>query len=592
MVNRIRKAERKAKIAAAAALQEAAPKRKAVQEAAPKRKAVKTTGVANTTAPPSLSRDTRSIGPAKQTSAAKGIRYKPTVPTKRSAISNDAEPTPPPTANNSSPGTESPSQSDAIIEPPAKKVPSPAALEAERALRTNPPPSSPPPRPKRVFEDPRDMRSSPPPPAAAMENDEALFSQANGRDEDPIPFNAPTENAAENTSSSSSPLSSDDEEERSDDDEENTVDDSQKEKPANAYVSPSGQVRSKDSSTILQLGASSYANKTSGNKPRASMAPPFLPQGHSTLAEEGATLPADNAPFPHQYPQQQPPTPDDTVNPTPSEVPTSRTGDDKANRGTQAYNQVLKPPQLKVFKSSTVVAGIWFSFKGIWSQALKVAAMEAPAPFTSNVWRCIVTKFDQTLRSFYYMANDGFIQVYYLDHTKQTAEYLLENNRFCTAPSAYKEAQNHHLMFLAPQIRAFILRMLYDNSKSPGNKYLHVKKCVDNINGKFICLIASSLKLALRTKAHGDKYSQEEHQSIYEEMMGYWDNIAQVNRDTVITTVIGSYLIANTIGNKATSNTAKLLSTAPSEAGPLTDTQLSQLDEMIKEIHKGNGQDL
>jgi len=253
------------------------------------------------------------------------------------------------------------------------------------------------------------MRSSPPPPAAATENDEALFSQANGRDEEPTPFNAPTENAAETSSSSSSPLSSDDEGEGSDDDEENTVDDSQKEKPANAYVSPSGQVRSKDSSTILQLGASSYANKTSGDKPRASMAPPSLPQGHSTLADEGATLPADNAPFPHQYPQQQPPTPDDTVNPTPSEVPTSTTGDDEADRASRAYNQVLKPPQLKVFKSSTMVAGIWFSvcfkgpfldkdrkhidvserFKGIWSQALKVAAMELPAPFTSNVWRCV-----------------------------------------------------------------------------------------------------------------------------------------------------------------------------------------------------------
>lgn len=36
------------------------------------------------------------------------------------------------------------------------------------------------------------------------------------------------------------------------------------------------------------------------------------------------------------------------------------------------------------------------------------------------------------------MANDGFIQVYYLDHTKETAEYLLENNRFCTHSSAYK----------------------------------------------------------------------------------------------------------------------------------------------------------
>ena len=77
-------------------------------------------------------------------------------------------------------------------------------------------------------------------------------------------------------------------------------------------------------------------------------------------------------------------------------------------------------------------------------------------------------------------------------------------------------------MFLAPQIRAFILRMLYDNSKSPGNKYLPVKKCVDNVNGKFICLIASSLKLALRTKAHGDKYSQEEHQCEFHSCLGVY----------------------------------------------------------------------
>lgn len=74
-----------------------------------------------------------------------------------------------------------------------------------------------------------------------------------------------------------------------------------------------------------------------------------------------------------------------------------------------------------------------------------------------------------------------------------------------------KSTQNHHLMFLAPQIRAFIIRVLYHNSKSPGNRYLPVKKCVDNINGNFLCLIASSLKCALKTKAHGDKYLQETH---------------------------------------------------------------------------------
>ena len=75
-----------------------------------------------------------------------------------------------------------------------------------------------------------------------------------------------------------------------------------------------------------------------------------------------------------------------------------------------------------------------------------------------------------------------------------------------------KNAQNHHLMFLAPQIRAFIIRMLYHNPKSPGNRYIPVKKCVDNINGNFICLIASSLKYALKSKAHGDKYFQDKHQ--------------------------------------------------------------------------------
>lgn len=75
-------------------------------------------------------------------------------------------------------------------------------------------------------------------------------------------------------------------------------------------------------------------------------------------------------------------------------------------------------------------------------------------------------------------------------------------------------------------------------------------------------------------------------------MMGYWENLANFKRDGLIVDVIGKYLIANTFGNKVTSSTAKLLSTGPSEAGPITETQLSQLDELIKEIHEGNGLEL
>lgn len=262
------------------------------------------------------------------------------------------------------------------------------------------------------------MRSSPPPPSHVENStviDEALFSQANcDGDDAPPPFNTskvPKDSVEEDDvyeGSSSSSSSDDDEEDSGDDDDEEPVDNNPKEKPANAYVSPSGQVRSKDTSTILQLGASSYASKASGANPRASMAPPALPHGNSTLAEEGASLPAGDAPFPHQFPQQQPAPEDTTADPTPSEAAAKSTDED-TERSSRSYKQLLKPPQYSIFCSYTVVAAMWTSlcfkgpfldkdrknhdvaerFKSPWLQATKIAGLDTPAPFTSNVWRCV-----------------------------------------------------------------------------------------------------------------------------------------------------------------------------------------------------------
>ena len=71
-------------------------------------------------------------------------------------------------------------------------------------------------------------------------------------------------------------------------------------------------------------------------------------------------------------------------------------------------------------------------------------------------------------------------------------------------------------MFLSEQIRAFIVRIFFENAKSAGTRYLSVKQVVNSLNGNFICLVAASLKLALdAVSVKKTSYSQDLHRGSF-----------------------------------------------------------------------------
>ena len=66
-------------------------------------------------------------------------------------------------------------------------------------------------------------------------------------------------------------------------------------------------------------------------------------------------------------------------------------------------------------------------------------------------------------------------------------------------------------MFMAPQIRNFIVKYFFDNSKSIGNRLFTVKEICDRVNGTLICLVASSIAMALKKVAENYSYSNAKH---------------------------------------------------------------------------------
>ena len=63
-------------------------------------------------------------------------------------------------------------------------------------------------------------------------------------------------------------------------------------------------------------------------------------------------------------------------------------------------------------------------------------------------------------------------------------------------------------MFMAPQIRAFILKVFFGNMIVIGKKYFSINRVCNWVSGNFICLMTAALQLGLEAHALNDGYSQ------------------------------------------------------------------------------------
>ena len=63
-------------------------------------------------------------------------------------------------------------------------------------------------------------------------------------------------------------------------------------------------------------------------------------------------------------------------------------------------------------------------------------------------------------------------------------------------------------MFMAPQIRAFILKVFFGNKIAIGKKYFSINHVCNRMSGEFICLMTAALKLGLEAHALDDGYTQ------------------------------------------------------------------------------------
>ena len=193
---------------------------------------------------------------------------------------------------------------------------------------------------------------------------------------------------------------------------------------ADAFVSPSGQVKSKDMSTIHHMKATGYGEKV-GRSKRANQRPSIgLTPSTSTLTDEGSSLPTQAAALQPTTEvagssqgsrQSQTPLPSSAL---PSDIKSDNfsesgieSGRGSDGRPSRAYSKVLNPMQHKIFMSRELTSDIWQSvafqnpflrkhekmkditerFHPLWKSRHKVLGPEVPAPWDSIVATCVST---------------------------------------------------------------------------------------------------------------------------------------------------------------------------------------------------------
>ena len=173
----------------------------------------------------------------------------------------------------------------------------------------------------------------------------------------------------------------------------------------NAFISPSGQYKSKDKSKILQLEPSAYARK--GDNQRPSVAP--LLRTQSTMSEDCSNLPTGSTPTDTSQTEM---ASNSSNSQALSDIPPSEacsTSSKDKRRNSRSYAEILRPTQYKIFFSNEMTAALWSSvsfdnpflttnqksrdaserFKNAWRARVKDLPDGESAPYDSAVHSCV-----------------------------------------------------------------------------------------------------------------------------------------------------------------------------------------------------------